>query len=148
MKKNSNLLPVVVIAGLGAGLVAGCCTCHTHHLASPAPIVVYAAPVKENGSFSVCPGSYAGVTMYMQQAPAIGWYPVTGCSNYSASNGGQRSDVKIEFIGAFGDSGCNSSNVTLPTPPMSSYYTFEVFFATNPPTTNYPIILNGFSSTN
>src|ERR1700744_5064650 len=74
MKKSSNLLPAIVIAGLGTGLIAGCCTCPKE--TGPVPIVVYAAPIKQSGSFSSCPGTYTSYVTYTQAPPQWGWYPV------------------------------------------------------------------------
>jgi len=112
-------------------------------------IVIKGHPVQSSGSPTSCPGSYCGYNCFTQAPPAWGWAPATNTTVFTATNGGQRADARIEFIGLNGDSGCNLSSVTIPNPPASPQYMFNVYFRTNPPpTTNYPIILTGFNTNN
>jgi hypothetical protein len=145
MKKQTYIAGVVVIAGLGLGLLAGCAT-RSHSLGS-SPITVYVLPSAGIGTVNPCPGYFVGCAKYAPAPPAFGWTPTPGATTFTASNGGGRSDVKIQFTGEFGDSGCNSSIVTIPNPPPSPSYGFAVYFCSNSvPTTNYPIILTGFNT--
>lgn len=141
MKKITYLHGIIVIAGLG--LIAGCSTGPTE----TGPIIAYAVPVSSKGKMGTCPGSYVAYANY--SVPATwGWVPSTNTTIHTASNGGACSKLCIEYIGEFGDNGCGKTNVTLPTAPPSPAYCFTVYFPSNAPTTNYPIILTGFDSTN
>ena len=113
------------------------------------PIVIYGPPVQSSGSQGICPGSFSGYNIYTKAPPAWGWVPATNTTVFTAANGGQRTDARIQFYGLNGDSGCNLSSVTIPNPPASPQYIFNIYFRSNPPpTTNYPIILTGFKTNN
>lgn len=143
MRKEAYFAGIIVIAGLGLGLFAGCAT--QPHSVGGSPITVYAAPVASRGTQSPCPGLWVGYANYIP-TNAWGWTPTPGATTFTASNGGGCSGIKIQFIGEYGDIGCNSSSVTIPNPPTSPSYEFEVYFCSNMvPTTNYPIILTGFN---
>lgn len=141
MKKITCLHGIIVIAGLG--LIAGCSTGPI----GTGPMVAYALPVSSKGKEGTCPGSYVAYATY--SVPATwGWVPSTNTTIHTASNGGGFSNICIEYIGEFGDTGCAATNVTLSPSPLSPAYCFTVFFHTSAPTTNYPIILTGFDSAN
>ena len=144
MKKQKNFNKCIIISGLALGLI------FSFVMILPlagSPIIVYAAPVQSSGSQGNCPGAFSGCVNYTKAAPGWGWATTTNTTTFSAANGGGRSDARIEFIGEYGDSGCNLSSVTIPNPPSSPQYIFCIYFRTNPPpTTNYPIILTGFTT--
>jgi hypothetical protein len=85
---------------------------------------------------------------YAQPLPAWGWSPATNTTTFSAANGGGRTDIRIQFVGEYGDTGCSFTNVTIPYPSTSPSYIFAIYFKNTAPTTNYPIILTGFSTNN
>jgi hypothetical protein len=143
MRKEIYFAGIIVIAGAGVGLIAGCST--PPHSLGTSPITVYGVPAAGSGAVNPCPGSYIGYAGYIP-TNAWGWTPATGTTTFTAANGGGCSNIKIQFQGEYGDSGCNSSSVTIPNPPPSPSYQFTVYFGSNPvPTTNYPIILTGFN---
>lgn len=106
-------------------------------------VVVYAFPVVSGGSQGTCPGAYAGYVNYL---PTNGWgfTPSTGTTVYTASDG-TRTNTKVEYVGAYGDNGCNQTTVTIPYPAVSPAYRFTIYFTNNVPSTNYPITLTGFN---
>jgi len=144
--KTNKFFTVVAI---GAAMVAGAIFlsgCVTPPLCGGNPITVSALPTQGSGKQGTCPGAYAGFAQYTKSiADGWGWAPATNTNVHTVTNGGGRTDVRIEYFGEFGDSGCGSNSVTLPSVPPSPKYDFDVYFASNPPTTNYPIILNGFN---
>ena len=144
MKKITYLHGIIVIAGLGAGLIAGCSTGPT----GTSPMVVYASPIPGNGKVGLCPGSYLGYVDYTNPLPAWGWAPSPGTTTHSVANGGGCAGVKITYFGEYGDANCGTTNVTLPSSPPSPAYQFTVYFPSSMPTTNYPIILTGFETNN
>ena len=109
------------------------------------PITVYGTPLLGGGSKGSCPGPYVGYVNYTKTiSQGWGWTP-TG-TVHTAADGSGRTDTKIEYVGAYGDSGCNQTIVTIPNPTYSPAYRFTIYFANNVPTTNaYPIILTGFN---
>jgi hypothetical protein len=111
------------------------------------PIVVFGTPLLSGGSQSGCPGSYAGYVSYTKTvSKGWGWAPISGARTLKAADGSGRTDTKIEYFGAYGDSGCAQTSVTIPYPPFSPVYQFGIYFANNVPTTNaYPIVLTGFN---
>jgi hypothetical protein len=113
-----------------------------------AQVDILVGPVVSAGKQGTCPGTFSGYANYTLPLPTWGWTPATNTTTFTAANGGGRSDVKIEYMGEYGDSGCDSNSVTIPNPPLSPCYEFTIYFESNPPTTNYPIILTGFNSTN
>jgi hypothetical protein len=149
MKKQTSLIGIIVTAGLGLAFVVGCCTCK-HHMRSSgsSPIVVYGAPIQKSGTEGTCPGSFSGFITYTQVPPAWGWAPDTNTTTFTAANGGLCNNTKIEFVGEYGDQGCSLTNVVIPNPPFSPSYIFFIYFSSNTPTTNYPIILTGFNTNN
>ncbi len=107
-------------------------------------IVVYGAPLFGSGSSGNCPGAYTGVVNYILAAPAWGWAPSTNTTNYTASDT-TRTNTKVEYVGDYGDEGCNKTSVTIPYPAVSGLYRFSIYFTNNVPSTNYPITLSGFT---
>jgi hypothetical protein len=111
------------------------------------PITVFGAPYAGGGSQGSCPGPYAGYVNYTKTvSQGWGWAPIAGATVLTASDGSGRTDTKIQYVGNYGDNGCNQTTVTIPYPPMSTKYRFTIFFTNNVPTTNaYPITLTGFN---
>jgi hypothetical protein len=144
MGKKVILQLIAVTALAGTIWLNGCATrpkpvCLT-------PVTVFALPTARSGTQGTCPGSYSGCATYTKTVSAgWGWAPDTNTTVHNATNGGARTDVRVEYVGEYGDSGCDSNSVTLPGQPISPKYDFDVYFASNPPTTNYPIILTGFN---
>jgi hypothetical protein len=109
-------------------------------------IVVFGGPKASNGTQGTCPGHYVGYVIYSKTiAQGWGWAPLTNTTVFTAADGGGRSDTKVTYMGVYGDTGCNQTTVTIPNPPPSPVYRFTIYFPTNVPTTNYPIILTGFN---
>jgi hypothetical protein len=110
------------------------------------PIVVSGGPRTSNGTIGTCPGSFVGYVSYTKTiSQGWGWTPVTGVTTLTASDGGGRTDTIVVYLGKYGDTGCNQTTVTIPYPPPSPSYRFAIYFPNNVPTTNYPIVLNGFN---
>jgi hypothetical protein len=109
-------------------------------------ICVFGLPKASYGAMGNCPGYYAGYVNYTKTiAQGWGWAPATNTTTvFTASDGGGRTDTKIMYGGKFGDTGCGVTTVTIPNVPPSPKYRFTVYFQNPVPTTNYPIILNGF----
>jgi hypothetical protein len=144
MKKQTCFNGVMIISGLALGLLLSVAIIRP---LAGSQFVIFGSPVQKSGSQGACPGAFSGYNIYTQAPPAWGWAPATNTAVFTVTNGGQRADVRIEFTGEYGDSGCNLSGVTIPNPPASPQYTFNVYFRSNPPpTTNYPIILTGFNT--
>ena len=101
---------------------------------------VYATPVTSSGSSGSCPGSYAG---YVYFTEGWGWVPSSGTSVHTATDA-TRTDTKVQYIGAYLDSGCNQTSVSIPHPTFSPNYEFVIYFTNNVPTDAYPITLDGF----
>jgi hypothetical protein len=107
-------------------------------------IVVYGAPLATSGSSESCPGAYTGYINYTLAAPLWGWPPSTNTTVYTASDT-NRTNTKIEYMGAYGDEGCGQTTVTIPYPPYSPFYRFTIYFTNDVPETNYTITLSGFN---
>jgi hypothetical protein len=107
-------------------------------------IVVYGAPLFGSGSSGKCPGAYTGAVDYILAPPVWGWAPSTDTTNYTASDT-TRTNTKVEYVGDYGDEGCNKTSVTIPYPAASGLYRFSIYFTNNVPLTNYPITLAGFN---
>ena len=144
MKKKTSFYGIITTTLLGVGLIGACCT----KLFGSSAITVYSTPDEGGGIEGVCPGSYSGVVTYTPPSPAWGWAPATNTTTFTAANGGGRTDIRIQFFGEYGDTGCSFTNVTIPNPPASPSYVFAIYFQNTPPTTNYPIILTGFNTNN
>jgi hypothetical protein len=108
------------------------------------PITVFGTPYLSGGSHGSCPGPYAGYVNYIKTvSQGWGWAP-TG-TVHTASDGSGRTDTKVEYVGKYGDSGCDQTSVTIPHPPASPKYRFTIYFPNNVPTNAYPLILEGFN---
>lgn len=109
-------------------------------------VTVFGSPVFSGGSSGSCPGPYAGyVTFAKTPGQGWGWSPSNGTKLYMVADGGGRSDTIVQYGGNFGDSGCDQTSVTIPSPAYSTKYRFAIYFPDNVPTTNYPITLIGFN---
>jgi hypothetical protein len=109
------------------------------------PVVIYTLPLSGSGGQGTCPGHYIGYANYSPGTNAWGWVPDTTNGNtvFFATDT-NRSNTKIQYLGEYGDSGCNQMTVTIPNPPTSPQYVFTIFFTNNVPTNAYPITLDGF----
>jgi hypothetical protein len=108
------------------------------------PITVFGTPVSSGGTKGTCPGAYAGYVLYRKTpAEGWGWAPTSGATNHTATDN-NRTDTKVEYVGNYGDNGCNQTTVTVPHPPMSTKYRFAIYFTNNVPTNAYGITLDGF----
>jgi hypothetical protein len=109
------------------------------------PITVYGTPILSGGRRGTCPGVYVGYVAYTKPASqGWGWAPIPGATVLTAADGSGRTDTKIQYFGAYGDSGCAQTSVTIPYPAFSPVYRFTIYFASNVPTNAYPILLTGF----
>jgi hypothetical protein len=110
------------------------------------PITVYGTPLLSKGKRGTCPGPYVGYVAYTKTpSEGWGWAPITGATVLTAADGSERTDTKIQYVGAYGDSGCAQTTVTIPYPAFSPVYRFTIYFTNNVPTNAYPIILTGFN---
>jgi hypothetical protein len=110
------------------------------------PMVVYSYPNAGSGSQNSCPGPYIGYVYFSKPYQnGWGWAPDTTNGNtlFTATDG-NRTNTKIQFMGEYGDVGCNQTTVTVPNPAMSPVYQFAIYFTNNVPTNAYPITLSGF----
>lgn len=110
------------------------------------PITVFGTPSSGGGRKGTCPGPYAGVVAYTKTiSQGWGWAPIVGATILTAADGSGRANTKVEYVGAYGDSGCAQTTVTIPYPPYSPVYRFTIYFTNNVPTNAYPITLTGFN---
>jgi len=108
------------------------------------PITVYGFPVFSSGSQGGCPGAYAGYVNYIKTVTqGWGWAPTSGVTLHTATDA-NRTDTKVQYVGKFGDAGCNQTIVTVPSPTYSPKYRFTIYFPNNVPTNSYAITLVGF----
>jgi hypothetical protein len=110
------------------------------------PVVVFGPPILSGGGTGTCPGHYAGYVNYTKTTQqGWGWAPDTtnGNTTFIASDT-NRPDTKIQYVGMYGDNGCNPTAVPVPSPAISPAYRFTIFFTNNVPTNAYPITLDGF----
>jgi len=109
------------------------------------PITVYGTPVASNGSQSGCPGHYIGYVTYSKPpSQGWGWAPIPGMAHTATDT--NRPDTKIQYYGAYGDTGCNQTSVSIPNPAPSPVYQFTIYFTNNVPTNAYPmVLLSGFN---
>jgi hypothetical protein len=110
------------------------------------PIVVFGFPLSGSGSQGNCPGPYVGYVNYTKSITnGWGWAPDTTNNTIFTASDTNRTDTKIEYVGAYGDNGCNQTTVTVPNPPISPVYRFAIYFTNNVPTNAYAITLDGFN---
>jgi hypothetical protein len=113
--------------------------------ASSGTIIVYGTPVLVSGKRGTCPGAYVGYVAYTKPASqGWGWAPLPGATGLAAADGSGRTDTKIQYLGAYGDTGCAQTTVTIPYPAFSPVYRFNIYFASDVPTNAHPIVLTGF----
>jgi hypothetical protein len=111
------------------------------------PVVVFGFPLPGGGSQGTCPGHYVGYINYTKSATnGWGWAPDTTNGNtiFTATDNNS-TNTKIQYVGAYGDNGCNQTTVTVPYPAMSPVYRFTIYFTNNVPTNAYAITLGGFN---
>jgi hypothetical protein len=110
------------------------------------PMIVYSYPSTSGGGQGQCPGPYSGFVAYtLPYTNGWGWVPDTSNGNtvFTAADT-NASNTKVQFIGEYGDLGCNQTTVTVPNPAMSPAYEFAIYFTNAVPTNPYPIMLSGF----
>jgi hypothetical protein len=109
------------------------------------PMVVFSFAYPGSGSAGSCPGPYSGY-VYYTPGNAWGWAPDTTNGNtlFTATDT-NRINTKIQYVGEYGDNGCDQTTVTVPSPAFSPQYEFCIYFTNNVPTNAYPITLSGFS---
>ncbi|MGH8024132.1 MAG: hypothetical protein ACRED1_11150 [Limisphaerales bacterium] len=111
------------------------------------PVVVYSFPYPGSGGYGTCPGRYVGYVNFTKPyTNGWGWAPDTNNGNtvFTVSDGNQ-TNTKVEYVGAYGDEGCNQTTVTVPYPARSPLYRFTIYFTNSAPTNPYPITLSGFN---
>jgi hypothetical protein len=109
-------------------------------------ITVFGPPLFNNGGTGNCPGRYSGYVNFTKTvSDGWGWSPIA--NTIHTATDGNRSDTKVQYMGNYGDSGCNLTTVGIPTPAMSPVYRFTVYFpvGVTVPTNAYPITLTGFN---
>ena len=110
------------------------------------PVTVFGLPLLGGGSQGTCPGPFAGYVNYINPPQqGWGWAPDTTNGNtvFTAVDT-NRTNTKIQYVGAYGDAGCNQTSVTVPSPAISPVYRFAIYFTNNVPTNAYAITLDGF----
>jgi len=108
------------------------------------PITVFGTPIASSGSQGTCPGAYAGYVNYRKTiSQGWGWAPSSGTTIHTATDT-NRTDTKVEYVGKYGDVGCNQTSVSVPDPTGSPKYRFTIYFPNNVPTNSYGITLDGF----
>lgn len=111
------------------------------------PVVVYSFPLAGQGGQGTCPGRYVGYVAFTKPyTNGWGWTPDTTNGNtvFTATDN-NRTNTKVEYVGEYGDNGCDKTTVTVPNPPISPAYEFCIFFTNSVPTNPYPITLSGFN---
>lgn len=108
-------------------------------------MVVFGAPVVSGGGASSCPGKYSG---YVTYSPPSGWgfLPASGATVLTATDT-NLTTTKVQYLGCYGDNGCDQTTVTIPYPAISPQYFFYIYFPTNSqvPTNAYALNLVGFN---
>jgi hypothetical protein len=108
------------------------------------PITVYGTPLLSNGSSGGCPGKYVGYVIYSKPpSQGWGWTPISGMAHTVTDT--NRTDTKVQYVGYYGDVGCNQTTVSV-NPTYSPAYQFVIYFTNNVPTNAYPmVLLTGFN---
>ena len=136
MKKTKS--SIVALAAFTIMFVA------IEHVGVGAPIFVYGTSAIGGGTTTTCGITYAGWVSYAL-TNTWGWIPDTNnTTTFAATDGGGRTDTYVLYTGRLDDKGCDQTQVVVPNPPHSTQYRFTIYFPTNVPTTNYPILLTGF----
>ena len=107
------------------------------------PITVFGTPILSGGSSGGCPGHYTGYVIYSKPvSQGWGWTPTGTVHTVTDTN---RTDTKVQYVGLYGDNGCNQTTVSV-NPAYSPAYQFVIYFTNNVPTNAYPmILLTGFN---
>ncbi len=105
-------------------------------------ITVFGPPEAVTGTGSSCPLPYVGYVNYKKPDPAWGWKP-SAATTHSATDGGGRINTKIQICGAYGDAVCAVQTIST-NRVVSPEYRFGIYFPRNLPTTNYPVVIDGF----
>jgi hypothetical protein len=112
---------------------------------SGAPIItVYGTPIASGGTKGTCPGTYTGYIKYTNNPAAglWGWRVVNTALAATGADGRPTAGSKVEYLGYYGDTGCNPTSVSTRTPPGSPRYVFTLYFTTTPvPTGSYAFSL-------
>ena len=109
-------------------------------------ITIFGAPIASSGSSGQCPGLYSGYVNFTKTiSQGWGWGPTTNTLVLTATDN-NRTDTKIQYVGKYGDIGCNQTSLNIPLPAMSPKYRFTIFFprGVQVPTNTYAITLTGF----
>jgi hypothetical protein len=108
------------------------------------PITVFGTPLLGNGSSGGCPGHYTGYVIYSKPpSQGWGWAPISGMAHTATDT--NRTDTKVQYVGLYGDVGCNQTTVSV-NPTYSPAYQFVIYFTNNVPTNAYPmVLLSGFN---
>ena len=116
----------------------------TANLTGGGPITVYGTPLLSKGSSGGCPGKYAGYVIYSKPvSQGWGWTPISGMAHTVTDT--NRTDTKVQYLGAYGDIGCNQTTISV-NPTYSPVYQFAIYFTNNVPTNAYPmVLLTGFN---
>ena len=106
-------------------------------------IVVFGLPISGGGGSGTCPGKYSGYVPYLPPT-GWGWVPATNATSYSATDT-NLTTTKVQYYGAYGDTGCHQTTVTIPS-VYSPQYRFATYFPSGSqvPTNAYPLLLMGF----
>jgi hypothetical protein len=109
------------------------------------PITVFGTPLLGSGSQGGCPGHYAGYVIYSKPvSQGWGWTPAG--TVHTVTDGSGRTNTKVQYVGAYGDVGCNQTTVSISNPTFSPVYQFTIYFTNNVPTNAYPmVLLTGFN---
>jgi hypothetical protein len=103
-------------------------------------VTVFGPTTANTGSGTGCPGAFTGYATYIKVS-GWGWSP-TGTFHSAADT--NRLDTKVEYVGRYGDHGCNQTTAVIPNPAPNPKYRFSIYFTNNVPTNPYPITLTGF----
>ena len=108
------------------------------------PITVFGTPYLGSGSSGGCPGKYVGYVIYSKPpSQGWGWTPISGMAHTVTDT--NRTDTKVQYVGYYGDIGCNQTTVSV-NPTYSPAYQFAIYFSNNVPTNSYPmVLLTGFN---
>ena len=147
MTSSSAVVAKSSVVAAKSSAVAASSGVMTASMPGGGPITVFGAPYAGGGSQGGCPGSYTGLVAYTKTiSQGWGWAPIVGAKVLTATDGSGRTDTKIQYVGAYGDSGCAQTTVTIPYPPFSPVYRFAIYFTNNVPTNAYPMVLmTGFN---
>ena len=143
MTSSSAVVAKSSVVAAKSSTVAASSGVMTASMPGGGPITVFGTPYPGGGSKGGCPGPYAGYVAFTKTiSQGWGWSP--SGTVHTASDGTGRTDTKVEYVGAYGDYGCNQTSVSV-NPVYSPVYRFTIYFPSNVPTNAYPITLTGFN---